>query len=187
MTVTLVSGVTGVGLSSICQEVRRSLSEDYKLINFGDSMLEQAATHNITTDRDELTSLSPTETRRLQRRAGEYVADQAATSNIILTTHLAVQTRAGYVHGLPDDVLRDVAPSAFVLVEASPETIIERREASDRELKDVTPRAVEFEQDLNRTAALEYARDRGAPVQFVENQDSIDDAAMQIAERLESA
>ncbi|TKX82899.1 adenylate kinase, partial [Halorubrum sp. SS5] len=33
MSVTLVSGVNGVGLSSVCQAVRRGLGDGYKLIN----------------------------------------------------------------------------------------------------------------------------------------------------------
>ncbi|OYR88207.1 adenylate kinase, partial [Halorubrum distributum] len=90
MSVTLVSGVNGVGLSSVCQAVRRGLGDGYKLINFGDVMLEQAAAMGITTERAQLGTLSQTETRRLQRRAGEFVAEEAATTNVILSTHLAV-------------------------------------------------------------------------------------------------
>jgi adenylate kinase len=186
MSVILISGVTGVGLSTICQQVRRQLEDDYKLINFGDSMLEQAATHGITTDRDELSSLSRRETRRLQRRAGEYVSDLAETENVLLATHLVVETEAGYVHGLPDSVRHDISPTAFVLVEASPETILERRSDTDRDLGEATPRAVEFEQDLNRTAALEYAYDLDAPVQFVENEGDAETAASRVADGLES-
>lgn len=184
MSVTLLSGVTGVGLSSICQNVRGRLGDGYKLINFGDAMLEQAATHDITVHRDELSELSRTQTRRLQRRAAEYVADQAEESDILLSAHLAVETSAGYVHGLPDGVLHDVAPTAFVLVEAAPETILDRRTESDRDLDASSEREVEFEQHLNRTAALEYARDRDAPIYFVENAGSVEHAAEHIASQL---
>jgi adenylate kinase len=184
MSVTLISGVTGVGLSSICQEVRGRLGDDYTLVNFGDAMLEQAVTHDITVDRDELSELSRTQTRRLQRRAAEYVADQTASRNVLLSTHLAVSTDAGYIHGLPDGVLHDVAPTEFVLVEASPGAILERRSESDRELRGPTEREIEFEQHLNRTAALEYARELDAPIHFVENEGSIDDAADRIATQL---
>ena len=184
MSVTLVSGVTGVGLSSICQEVRGRLDDSHTLVNFGDVMLEQAATHDITVDRDELSTLSRTQTRRLQRRAAEYVADQAERGDILLSTHLAVETQAGYVHGLPDGVLHDVAPTAFVLVEAAPGAILERRAESDRDLDTVTERQVAFEQHLNRTVALEYARERDAPIHFVENEGSVDEAAEHVATQL---
>jgi len=107
MSVTLVAGVTGVGLTSVCQAVRGTLDDDYKLLNFGDIMLEQAATSGITTDRRELATLTQTQTRRLQRRAGEFVADAATESNVILSTHLAVETDVGYLQGLPEEVLHD--------------------------------------------------------------------------------
>jgi adenylate kinase len=184
MSVTLISGVTGVGLSSICQNVRGRLGDDYTLVNFGDAMLEQAVTHNITVDRDELSDLSRTQTRRLQRRAAEYVADQAENDNVLLSAHLAVETQAGYVHGLPDGVLHDVAPTRFVLVEASPDAILERRAESDRDFSGATEREVEFEQHLNRTAALEYARELDAPIHFVENEGSVENAAERIASQL---
>lgn len=184
MTVTLMSGVTGVGLSSICQQVRRQLNDDYLLLNFGDVMLEQAMTHDITVDRDELSALSHRRTQRLQRRAAEYVADQAETRNVILSTHLAVKTDAGYIHGLPEGVLRDVAPATFVLVEAAPDTIVERRGNSGRDTPQATEREIEFEQDLNRTAALEYARERNAPIQFVENEGSVTEAVEQVVDAL---
>jgi adenylate kinase len=184
MAVTLVSGVTGVGLSTVCQTVRRGLGDEYKLINFGDVMLEQAATSGITTERSDLGELSQTQTRRLQRRAGEFVADEAETADILLSTHLAVETSAGYIQGLPDEVLHDVSPTAFVLVEANPETILERRGESDRQTRKGSERKIDFEQDLNRSAALQYARDLNAPVRFIENEGGIEEAAERLADAL---
>lgn len=184
MAVTLVSGVTGVGLSSVCQTVRRQLGDGYKLINFGDVMLEQAATSGVVTDRSELATLSQTQTRRLQRRAGEFVADEARRTNVILSTHLAVETQAGYIQGLPDEVLDDVSPTTFALVEASPETILARRRDGGREPHDVSERQVAFEQDLNRSAALQYARAQNAPVRFIENEGSVEEAAERLVDAL---
>jgi adenylate kinase len=103
---------------------------------------------------------------------------------VLLSTHLAVETRAGFVHGLPDGVLQEVAPSMFVLVEADPGVILDRRAESDRDLTPVTERHVEFEQHLNRTAAVEYARDLDAPIQFVESEGPVTEAAAEIAETL---
>ena len=184
MSVTLVSGVTGVGLSSVCQAVRRTLDDSYKLLNFGDIMLEQAAAAGITTDRRELATLTQTQTRRLQRRAGEFVADEATRTNVLLSTHLAVETEAGYVQGLPDEVLGDVSPTSFILVEADPATILDRRAESDKHLVGATERKIAFEQHLNRSAALQCARDQDAPVQFLENEGSIEEAAERMAASL---
>ena len=184
MTVTLVSGVTGVGLSSVCQTARQKIGDGYKLLNFGDVMLEQAATEGITTERGELATLSQTRTRRLQRRAAEFVADEAETTSLIVSTHLAVETQTGYIQGLPEEVLHDVSPTTFALVEASPETILARRRNGTRDTPDATERKIDFEQDLNRSAALQYARDLNAPVRFIENEGNIEEAADRLVDAL---
>lgn len=183
MSVTLLSGVPGVGLSSIAQGARRQL-DDYQLINFGDVMLEEAAVQDLATSRDELSSLSRRETLRLQRRAGEYVADHSQGANVLLTTHLAVETGAGYLLGLPDDVLRDVSPDQFVLVEASTDAVLERRAESSREYGTSSTVSVEFEQDLNRAAAIQYAATIDVPIQLVENDGDVEDAADDLVEVL---
>lgn len=187
MSVTLVSGVPGVGLSTIAREARRALEDDYELINFGDAMLEQAAAADVAATRSELGSLPMETTRRLQRRAGEYVADRAKEVEVMLTTHLAVDTDAGFLPGLPDAVLSDVDPSQFVLVEAEPETILDRRTAADREYGEATRREVVFEQDLNRTAAFEYAVAADAPIRLVENDADSEVAADRLAEAMRDA
>jgi adenylate kinase len=184
MSVSLLSGVPGVGLTTISERARRRLDEEYQLVNFGDVMLEHAATRDWATSRSELATLTRRQTRRLQRRAGEFVADSAETAEILLTTHMAVETDAGYLHGFPDAVLRDVNPGQFVLVEAAPETIRERRAAADRDYGDATARTIEFEQDINRTAAFEYAASVDAPVRHVENDGDVDEAAAVVAEAL---
>jgi adenylate kinase len=176
MSVTVVAGVPGVGLSTLVEHVRPELDDEFELINFGDVMLEQAAVADLATSRSELGDLSQRETRRLQRRAGEFVADRAESRRVLLTTHLVVETAVGFLPGLPDAVLEDVAPDRLVIVEAEPSLIDERRSAADREYGDASVRAVEFEQDLNRTAAFEYAVSADAPISLVENEGDIEAA-----------
>ncbi|OYR88895.1 adenylate kinase, partial [Halorubrum distributum] len=55
---------------------------------------------------------------------------------------------------------------------------------SDRDLDGITERQIDFEQDLNRSAALQYARDQNAPVRFVENEGEIEAAAERLADSL---
>jgi adenylate kinase len=187
MAVTLVSGVPGVGLSTIAERTRRQLDDDYELINFGDVMLEQAAAADLATTRSDLSSLPREATRRLQRRAGEFVADEAQNKEVLLTTHLAVETDTGFLPGLPDAVLHDVSPSRFALIEAAPETIVSRRSEGDRDYGDSTAQEVEFEQDLNRAAAFEYAVAADAPISLVENEGDVDAAADDLASVLKSS
>jgi adenylate kinase len=176
MTVVLVAGVPGVGVSSVCQTARQSL-DDYELVNFGDVMLEQAATHGLASARSELASLSLRETERLQHRAGEYVADRSGATNLLVTTHFAVETDAGIVPGLPASVLREVDPDLFVLVESPPETVRERRTEATRDHEDISSHRIDFLQQLNRTAAFDYAMDANATVELVENDGGVESSA----------
>jgi len=188
MGVTLVSGVPGVGTSAVCETARRQLDDGYELVNFGDIMLEQAAANGLATEREQLPELSLRETRRLQRRAAEYVADRAGVRELLVTTYLAAETDEGYLPGLPESALADVAPERFVLVEAAPATILERRSQAPRSYeRSPTEREVAFQQDLNRAAAVSYALRTGAPVQLLENTGSVEDAAEQLAGTLRAA
>lgn len=162
MGVTVVAGVRGVGVSSVCTETRRELSDEFELINFGDVMLEQAAARGMAVERSALGALSTREIERLQRRAGEYVADRSSPE-LLVSTHLAVETADGLLPGLPDPVLQDVSPDRFVLIEAEPATIAARR--SDER----STSRLSFQQDLSRSAAMEYAVQAGVPIERVEN------------------
>jgi adenylate kinase len=180
MDVTVVSGVPGVGASRVCQEARSRLGEEYTLLNFGDVMLERAVAgdREFVADRDDLATLPRREVRLLQRRAAEFVAATARSQSVILDTHLAVATAHGFLTGMPDAVLADVDPARFVLVEADPETVAERRESVDyREYREQGPRAIDFHQDLNRAAAMTHSVATGAPVRLVGNTGPVGEAA----------
>jgi len=188
MGVTLVSGVPGVGASAVCEAARRELDDGYELVNFGDVMLEQAAARGLATDRSELPALSLRETRRLQRRAAEYVADRAEVRELLLTTYLAAETDQGYLPGLPESALADVSPDRFVLVEAAPAAVLDRRSEAPRAYEtSPTEREVAFQQDLNRAAAVSYAMETGAPIRLLENNGSVNDAAERLADTLRAA
>ncbi|MFP4627160.1 MAG: adenylate kinase [Natronomonas sp.] len=182
MDVTVVTGVPGVGASLVCQETRKRLGAGFELINFGDAMLEQAVARGSVESRDDMATLPLRELELLQRRAGEYVATRARNRSIILNTHLAVGTVHGFIPGLPGDVLRDVDPDRFVLVEADPGTIANRRDSVEtREYREEGPRSIELHQDLNRAAAMNCSVESYAPVRLVENTGDVDDAASTLA------
>lgn len=181
MSVTLLSGVPGVGVSAVSERARKRL-DDYELINFGDVMLEEGVTQGVATTRSELAALSRRQTERLQRRAGEYVEDRADSTNVLLSTHLAAGTATGIVPGLPRSVMRDVDPSLIVLVEAEPGTILDRRAESERSFDSITPRRVNFLQDLGRAAAFDYAIAIEASVELIENEDDIETAADELVD-----
>jgi adenylate kinase len=177
MGVTLVSGVPGVGASTVCETARQRLDDDVQLVNFRDVMLEQAAARGLAGSRDDLSDLTARETRRLQRRAGEYVADRSEVREVLLNTYLAVETAEGYLTGLAPDAFDGVVPERFVLLEAPPETIVERRVESDRSYDNPSVREVRFEQEINRTATVSLAAETASPVRHLENEGAVDGVA----------
>jgi Archaeal adenylate kinase len=175
---TVISGVPGVGASEVCRRARQHLGDSYKLLNFGDVMLEKAIAQGIVSERADLGTLSRQETRRLQRRAGEFVSSTARTNAVLVNTHFAVATAHGFLPGLHAEVLADIDPTRLVLIEADAETIADRRQAVDyREYREQGVRAIDLHQDLNRAAAMHHALEAGCPVRLVGNETAPDDSA----------
>jgi adenylate kinase len=191
MSVTVVSGVPGVGSSRVTEAAVASLDQQYELLNTGDVLLEEALGSGFdVSGRDDLADLRPRELRRLQRRMGEYVAAIASEpeTHVVLNTHLVVTTAAGFVPGLPPEVLTEIDPDAFVLVEADTDVVQERRAGSDYRSYRVDDRlGIEFQQSMSRTAAFAYATSVGAPIALVENTDDVESAAARLSREIETA
>ncbi len=185
MSVTLISGVPGVGASTVAAEAVSNL-DDYRLFNFGDVMLEAAAVLGIAESRDELSELSSNEQGALQRYAAGYVRDEASEGPVVVTTSFAVRTADGYVPGLPDPVLHEISPDRLVVVEAEPETVAERRKDGDyRDYPEPTESGIRFHQRMNRTAAFVYSSRSSATVHHVPNEEGVESAVQNLVSVLE--
>ncbi|PSP42806.1 adenylate kinase [Halobacteriales archaeon QH_6_64_20] len=190
MSVTIVSGVPGVGSSRVCEAARRQLDDSYELVNFGDVMVEEAVARGIATSRDELASLPLHDYRVLQRRSAEEIDRRRREhgNSLVVDTHLAVRTDRGFLPGLPEVVFSELRPNAFVLIEAGPETIVARREGSEsREYHADDEFAVSFHSQLNRAAAMNHAIRAAVPITPVSNEGDVDAAAARLVECVEAA
>lgn len=185
MSVTLVSGVPGVGASTVASEAV-SMLDDHRLFNFGDAMLEAAVTQGIAESRDDLSDLTATERRALQTYAAGYVRDEASEGPVVVTTSFVVRLSDGYVPGLPDPVLHEMGPDRLVVVEAEPSTVAERREGDDyRDYPEPTESGISFHQRMNRTAAFVYSSRSSATVHHVPNEEGFEEGARKLAGILE--
>lgn len=181
MSVTIVSGVPGVGTSRVCEETRRR-HDELILINVGDVMLEQAVERGLTTDREELASLPLRDQLELRRRAGEYVARRADGESLLVSTHFVVKTAAGFIPGFDTTLLDDIDPNQFVVIDAPTATILDRRADSDyRHYGADTGDAIEFQRQLQAGAAMTYAFQTGTPIRYISNTDSVDAASEELA------
>lgn len=185
MDVTLVSGVPGAGVSSVASEATRDL-DDVRLFNFGDVMLEQAMARRVAESRDDLGDIAGYEREYLQRAAAEYVRDEASGSDLLVNVRFVVRTSDGYVHGLPEAVLWEMNPDRFVVVEADPSTVSERRTEDEyRSYPSVDLGQLSFHQQLNRQAALVYSSEVGGSIHQVRNEGSVDEASDDLLEVLD--
>ena len=190
MSVTIVSGVPGVGSSRVCEEARHHLGDGFELVNFGDVMVEEAIARGIATSRDELASLPMRDYRVLQRRSAEEIDRRRREhgGSLVVDTHLAVWTDQGFLPGLPEVVFRELRPNAFVLIEAEPETIAARREGSEgREYGGDDTSLVAFHSQLNRAAAMNHAIRAAVPITPISNEEEIEDAAAGLVACVEAA
>lgn len=181
----VVSGVPGVGASRVCETARRNLGDEYTLVNVGDVMLQEALEHGLATSREELIRLRLRDQRALQRRAGEYIARESDSGPLLINTHLVVETPLGFIPGMGQTTLSDIDPSAFVIVEATPETIRERREGSERDYQQFTD-SLSFHKQLQSAAAFSYSLQSNAPVHHVRNEKDVDDCGEQLARIVEN-
>jgi adenylate kinase len=170
----VVSGVPGVGASKVSEFARRELGEEYTLVNVGDIMLQEALEHGLADSRDELIGLRLRDQRALQRRAGEQIARKSDSGSLLINTHLVVETPLGFVPGLNEAMLSDIDPSALVVVDASTETIRERRERSERSY-DPFGKSIEFHRQLQNAAAFAYSLQSGVPVYHLRNEERVEE------------
>ncbi len=177
----VVVGVPGVGKSSVASA---AIEKGWKLVNFGDVMFEIAKEKYGISHRDEMRlKIPPSEYPKLQEEAARKIA--AMEGKVILDTHCTVYKPEGYYPGLPMNILQILKPKAFILIEAPPEDIIQRRE------KDAAVRK-RFEdpkeqQELNRYFAAAYCAISGASLAIIKNlQGRLDEARRHFLEILEA-
>jgi len=180
MTLVVVTGMPGAGSSTVIKEALsliegRSRSkrerERYSVRNYGDVMYEAALEEGIVRNRDELRRLSVEKQREIQLHACDKIAEwRRSTDHIIIDTHCTIKTPAGYLPGLPEYVLRKLKPDMFVLIEAKPEEIMERRHKDKTRERDVEDKSgIEEHQFMNRVVSMAYACLTGAPVKIIKN------------------
>ncbi|RMF89680.1 MAG: adenylate kinase [Methanobacteriota archaeon] len=183
MKVVVITGTPGVGKSTVVQRALQEIETGYRVINFGDAMLEVALERGVVKDRDEMRRLDPGVQKDIQRMGAKKIAEAARSENILVDTHATIKTPRGYLPGLPIWVLEELSPDVIVVVEADPEEIAGRRSSDETRTRDAEDVSEIMEhQLLNKAAAMSYAVFTGATVAVVENHDKgLEEAAKELA------
>lgn len=183
MKVVVITGTPGVGKSTVLQRALEEITDKFRILNFGDAMLNVALERGVVKDRDEMRRLDPGVQKDIQRMAARKIAGAAKTENIVVDTHAMIKTPSGYLPGLPVWVLEELMPSLIVVVEADADEISGRRSSDETRSRDAE-RSVEISehQFLNKAAAVSYAVFSGATVAIIENHnDGLSEAARDLA------
>jgi len=176
----IVTGIPGTGKTTVMNKV----IEKYPLacVTFGTVMFEIAKKRSLVSDRDQLRKLPFSTQRKIQELAAVKIKKMA---NVCVDTHCTIKTKAGYLPGLPDSVLKKLSPDVLVLVEATPDEIVQRR-SRDTRARDVDDLdAIREHQLFNRIAAMSYAVISGATVKIIQNSENkLEEAAADILDIL---
>lgn len=187
MKVAVLTGVPGVGKTTVTEKALDKIDKEYQIVNYGDKMLEVAKDAGLVEDRDQMRKLDPEQQREIQKQAGEEISLMAEKKPVIVDTHSTIKTPNGYLPGLPEWVLRPLDPELIVCVEADEEEIIERRKKDSdiREREIESKEKLKEHQFMNRSAASSYSMITGATVKIIKNHDgSLDKAGKELSEAL---
>jgi len=176
----VVTGIPGTGKTTVLNKAIEQAEKKYKVVNYGDVMLEEAKSKGLVKDRDEMRKLDPKIQKEIQKNAAKKIGKM---ENVIIDTHASILTPNGYLPGLPEWVLKEIMPNTIVILEASPEEI-SRRRAKDttrkRDAEDIE--GIKEHQEMNRAIAMAYAVLTGATVKIIKNPDNgVEEAAKNLA------
>lgn len=165
-------GLSGVGKGTVLEQAMNLADKQYKLINYGDRMLEIAKDDGLVESRDEIKSLDPETNKRVQKEAAESILEDAEEDDIIVETHAAIQTPYGYIPGLPEWSVKAMEPEKIIVIDASAEAIYERtREDSSRDREHDTVEKIDEYRQVAREMASAGSVMTGAYLTVIENPD----------------
>lgn len=172
----VVTGIPGVGKTTVLdaslEAAKTSGMGEVVLMNYGTVMFEEAKSKGLVETRDQMRSLPAETQREIQRSAAKKIANIAKNKTVIVDTHMLIKTPQGFLPGIPVWVTETLRPDVFVLVEALPEEIANRRSKDASRTRDLESiEDIKLHQELCRAAALTSAGFVGATVKIIENHD----------------
>ncbi|WP_010479043.1 adenylate kinase [Thermococcus zilligii] len=188
--VVMITGIPGVGKSTITRLALQKSRIKFRLVNFGDLMFEEARKLGLVEHRDEMRKLDPLIQKELQLKAAQRTVEIAREEPVLLDTHATIKTPMGYLLGFPKEVIETIRPNFIVIIEATPSEILGRRLRDLKRDRDVeTEEQIERHQDLNRAAAVAYAMHSDALIKIIENHEDkgLEEAVNELVEVLNLA
>lgn len=176
----IIMGVPGVGKTSVLNGVMK-MKPKYKIVNYGDLMLETFESKYGIKNRDEIRS-APID---LQKEAQKTVINKLSEmqGKIILDTHCSIRTPKGYLPGLSSEFLEMLKTKIEVLVLLSAPTkeIYDRRQKDSTRIREVSMEEIIEHDRVNMAYLAVYSVLTGAPALIVMNcNNKLEDAVNKI-------
>lgn len=169
--VVVVTGVPGVGKTSLCTEVSKEFGYNY--VNYGDLMLSIARHRGLATTDHEMFSL-PID---LQYEIWMSTALKIKNlKNVIVDLHGVDQSDIGYIISLP---VKIVYPDIILVIEASEDKILFRRHKDPKERIDDSLNTLKQHKNILRTTMAICSVIYGCNLAILKN-DNFDDCLMQM-------
>ncbi len=156
-------GVPGAGKTTVL----KGLKTDYRVVNYGDLMLEIEKEEFGVKDRDEMRKLPIQKQKLAQKLVAKALAKMEG--KVILDTHCSVATPSGFYPGLPFEFLKLWKVEALVYFTASVEELKARRQNDPTRKRDVDD--IELHDSMNRAYLAAYSAFSGAPAVIIFNND----------------
>ncbi|MFA5412408.1 MAG: adenylate kinase [Candidatus Micrarchaeia archaeon] len=178
----IVMGLPGAGKSSVLAGAEGT---GYAFLNYGTLMFEIAKEEFGLGHRDEMRKLPVAKQKKVQEAVANRLSREKG--KVILDTHCSIRTPRGYLPGLPFSLLEKLHVDSLVLITATPEEIMGRRNSDGTRVRDPEPIESVREHDMiNKALLAAYAAHRGCPARIIYNHDGkLEDAVRQLRELLE--
>lgn len=162
----VLAGIPGSGKTSLLKEINQL--SNVIVVNYGDKMLEEAASENLS--RDALRKMSFKEQQEIGIRAAKKIIQKNTEKVMIIDTHALIRTNIAYCPGLPLAVLQILSPAAYVLIECHPDIILARRSKDLNRTRDgETEKELLIHQELTRSFLTACSMQTGSLLCYIEN------------------
>jgi len=179
----VIVGIPGVGKTTVISKAAELLSKRglmTQVIVFGSAMLDEAKKLGIK-ERDEMRRLPVQKQRTLQALAANSIKT-IQNRNVLIDTHLFINTTEGKYPGLPKNLLEILSPTHLVMITADPEDIFRRRRQDGTRNRDlISVEGIKTDLEISAIMIASTSVLIGAPFKFIYNSnDKIDEAVIDL-------
>ena len=184
----IVVGVPGVGKTSVINEAKKYLKYEFKVVNTGDIMFELAKEKYNINNRDEIRKkLTFEQQKEIQKEAIKRIKEMEKENDIILDTHLVIESYEGYIPGMLREYAEILKPDGIAVIISDPDKVFVRR------LKDIQIRGrdienlkrIEIQQNLTIYFTTIFMFEYSTIVEVINNEEGLlEESAKKFAEFL---